>query len=531
MMNMSHSHRSLLACCVRPWAWCIVFGTLLVSCIQRDNPFDPVNYSPAVLSDSARTAARTTIDSLIDSAVVASRARVAGLSGIAAVLREDSASNAAVLDTNAALRQANARQRTANDSIAGANEAASAGDRLGPQSTLDSLPRLDPARDTTTAAETRDEVRVAQLWVRGLIDSVRLLYPDDTLYSSAERDSLDAIFDSLTAICFNLHGDALDITHTARDTNSLSIEPYNAWVAAYNDTVEHYNDSIAFVNAFASYPVLSDPDSIKTNVFQADAGDTVVLGAGAYRASIRFLNSGTPDSQIVVQGQPGATTILDSADVVCSNNGYIVFRNIVFRGGSGAGIRLTDGSGPVSFENCRFERNGANGLEIVDSDARLTNCEVLNNGGYGLRLSSSGSREETVSLENVLVAHNRAGGLEVVTVHLAMRRTTVSDNGGSGVRLRDPELSLTMDNCLVTFNTGYGTLVEAGTKSDEPFLVETSVFHGNTNGALQGGFPATPRHLSFEVAYVNREGDDYRIATGNRVYELQRQGIVLGYRP
>jgi hypothetical protein len=246
---------------------------------------------------------------------------------------------------------------------------------------------------------------------------------------------------------------------------------------------------------------------------------------------VRNLNSGTPDSRILVQGRPGMTTILDSSDVVCSNNGYIVFRNIVFRGGSGAGVRLTDGSGPVAFEKCRFEHNGGNGLEIVDSDARLLGCEVLNNGGYGLRLSSSGTREETVRLENVLVAHNRLGGVDVVSVNLALRRATVSDNGGNGVRLRDPELSFTMDNCLVTFNTGFGILVEAGSKSDESFLVETSVFYGNTGGALRGNFDITPRYLSFELAYVKKEGDDYRVAPGNRVYELQREGIVLGYRP
>ena len=76
----------------------------------------------------------------------------------------------------------------------------------------------------------------------------------------------------------------------------------------------------------------------------------------------------------------------------------------------------------------------------------------------------------------------------------------------------------------------YGLSFEAPVKNDNLFILSGTVLYGNSGGALRGVFASAPAYLGIGVSYVNQQANDYAVAPGNRVYELEREGIVIGYR-
>lgn len=523
-----------MACLTRTLVPALALAAFL-SCIERSNPFDPINDEPGrqeTLTPGRRDSIRSELGPVLERYADSARSAAAPLDSMRARLGLDSARIDARADSNAAVRVINDSAGAANERTAAHNDTVSSMDSLKLKGYLDTLGFL-PVPDTFPRIDQlRYEISVLRSAAAGLIDSVSVLYAPDTLYGPAERDSLLQPFDSLDGLIGVIRTTALALFSAARDTNELAIAPYNDSATAYNTAVRAYNDSVLFAMRYHPYPPIADNDSIQTRLFAAEPGDTLVIAGGVYSPIVRFVNSGTAGSPIVVQGQLDMSTVFDDPDVRLSGNGHIIFQHITFRGNpASGGAKLEAGSGPVTFRSCRFEDNSTFGIEIVDSDARLVDCRIVNNGGSGMRISSSHSAHSRVSLDNVLIAHNRLYGIDIVSTALSVRHTTISDNGRDGIRLPNPESATEVYHSLITYNNRYGVNFESGFTAQYPFHLSYSVLYGNVAAPpITGTFPDTLAYWTFPVSYTDRDANDYSVAPGNRVYELETQGIVVGYR-
>jgi len=506
---------------------------LLCSCIQRNNPWDPVNYHPQTVvrpDPLVLDAMIAELDSVLDAASAWALARGTVIDSLKNRLPVDSAAAVSVENANDLIRDANDGVRRANMLVTAYNDSAPAADSLRYQGYLDSLGWMGGTAVGPAAAAIAAELTVRKFSTLVYIDSVNALYPADTVCTPGRRGAFVGLFDSLLALCEGVAAAAGTFDLQASDTNTLAIYPYNRDAEAYNVAAAAYNDSVRYVRQFRGYPVVAATDSIEARLVSLSAGDTLVIGGGTFSPFIHPAGGGNAVQGVLVMGQPDLSTVFSQADVILSGNSHVTFRNIVFVGGNRTGVKLENGCAAVVFDRCVFENNTSHGLEVIDSDIRLQNCRILGNGGSGVRLASNGSVSRTAVLVNTLVAHNLAHGIDVTAVNLSAQNVTIADNGGNGVLLADPELDLLVYNTLVTHNAMYGLSFEAPVKNDNLFILSGTVLYGNSGGALRGVFTSAPAYLDIGVSYVNQQANDYAVAPGNRVYELEREGIVIGYR-
>ncbi|MBD3393555.1 MAG: hypothetical protein GF410_16185 [Chitinivibrionales bacterium] len=510
--------------------FCLCAATLVcVSCIQRDNPFDPANYSPNVLDSAEVEEIRDTANATLDSSFALAVQGFEAIDSLLSALVLDSAANDSLDSLNQLTRSENLSRRAENDTTAAYNDTVSMVDSLRFKLHLDTLLWLVTSDSSAALDAARSVIRVEKLRADSQMSAVNKQYLPDTIYTDTLRDSILAPFDSLLALCDSARAARARFDAAVIDTNTLAVVPYNETVGLYNDSVAAYNDSILFARESGGYPPIEDGDSLQQSLFAAQPGDTFVVASDTFTVALRFSNSGSESSPIVVIGQPDLSTVLDSVDVAFSTNSHIIFKNIVFSRGS-HGARLVAGSGPITFENCSFVGNGGHGCEVVDSDARFRNCRMLHNGGHGLRVSSAEPKDNRVELTNTLIAHNRLTGIGIVSVNVTLQNTTISDNGSHGIRLDDPELELAIYNSLISYNGGYGITFLSGFNNNQPFTITSSVLYGNVTGQLFGNFQPPVSYLGYEPVYVDADADNYNIAPGNRLYDLEQEGIVIGYR-
>jgi hypothetical protein len=282
----------------------------------------------------------------------------------------------------------------------------------------------------------------------------------------------------------------------------------------------------------------------------AKAGDSLVIGAGLFPVDLRFTNSGTPDSPIVVRGYPGMRTVLtpmvdkdgkkSTSTMILSGRSHIRFEDIVFRGGGISGAKLENGCRSISFRRCTFDSSAQFGLEVIDSDVDMQDCRLLAN-GKGARLQGKEEAAYRIRLQNVLVARNLGHGLETVTPWGEILNCTVADNGGEGIRVNSPRRELTISNTIVSGNSGYGIFREAENGFQDLLHVKVSDVWGHDldrDWYLQGLDSARAAalkgaNLSVDPQYQDPARLDYRPRPGSVLagYESQALPIVIGWRP
>ncbi|MBD3243098.1 MAG: hypothetical protein GF331_21080 [Chitinivibrionales bacterium] len=513
-----------------------LLGMLLVhACVERDNPWDPVNYTPRAASldcsdPEQADPVRDSLEQFIAERQDSVRALAATLTAPRDSATAAANTNATVLDTNTAIRHRNELTQSHNDSVEARNDTIT---DVRDASLLDSLDTLISLRVVDTLSSykyVRDAASIVFLRSDSAIAAVNSRCLQGTIVSDSARLALLAPFDSVVQLHDSIMLFRRTVADAALDTNGATVVPYNATTTVYNAGVRAYNDSLRFLQHVYAYGQIADPAELETSLAGAQAGDTLVLAGGTFVTDIRFNNSGTLDSPIVIIGQPSMTSVLRQSDVVLSNNSSIRFENVVFHSSLSSGVKLEAGSQNVVFRRCWFESNATHGLELVDADARLIGCRILNNGGLGIRCASGLAPENRLNIHNTLIAHNRVGGIEALTVVIYMQNVTLADNGRDGLLLLDPELDLYIHNSLVTGNSRYGLRYESSLGGRHPLVIVSTVFDLNTSGALAGVADSTVGILSLPVEYVDPSNDNYDIVPGSEVDRLEQQGIVVGYR-
>jgi hypothetical protein len=514
----------------------VTAALLTLSCIQRNNPYDPANYHPlapqsAGLTDSLRTVVRDFSLQRVKAMLAESRGLMTSFENTKKQRLLDSLSRIHTLDSNRIVLARNNDMLYHNDSIGLANISASSVDSLRYKQILDTLFVLVALADTPAIQGARDGIYIRRLKSAALIDSVNLANPLPPIIPSVSRDSLLGLFDTLIINCDRLISSVKDAASMAKDTNSIRILPYNDLFRNYNLTIKLYNDSLFFYKSFLGFVPVTNPDTLTKRLKNATAGDTFVVGSGTFSTEIRFDSSGEANKPIVVIGQPDLSTRFENSDVFLSNNKYIFFRYIIFSKSNSSAVKCENSSGPLEFNHCVFENNGNNGIEIIDSDVKLYACRILNNGGSGILSSSTNKKNHQIFASQTLVAHNRFNGIDLTAVEATLSNVTMSDNGENGIRLSDPPRTLSLTATLISFNGHYGVQFGSQKGSDQSLTISNSVFFGNTLGAISGNFDGLPVYLTYSVEYLNRFQNDYRIAAGNDVFDLQTKGIIIGYRP
>ncbi len=194
--------------------------------------------------------------------------------------------------------------------------------------------------------------------------------------------------------------------------------------------------------------------SFRDALVAATTGDTILLGAGTYKATMTEGNGvWEPDGEYTIQGAGAGKTIIDANKL---GRAFAFYGAITV-----SGVTVTGGINPGSGCGC------GGGFEVRQGAfLTLLNSVVEGNsagGGGGIDVDS----QSRAVLENVLVSQNTSsnggGGIRVEPVSgtmgtLAMTNVTISGNsttGGSGAGL-DNEGSTTSTNVTINGNQSSG---------------------------------------------------------------------------
>ncbi|MDQ3001853.1 MAG: right-handed parallel beta-helix repeat-containing protein [Fibrobacterota bacterium] len=520
----------------------LLLGAVGISCIDRSNPFDPLNLGPQAAAE-VRVENRAGLDSLTGAAA----AFAIHAKEYTGLFSADSVANDSILKGNSSVRADNDRTREHNLSVAESNRI---------QVVVDSMKLkagfafLDTLRPYGPYPEFQVRLTGLQLQAAALavfIASVNGKKVPLVVYNSAFIDSVFTPYRRDSLAYARIHA-GIESGNAAVAAANADLKAYNAIREDDNRAVAVYNDSIDFIKKTQNKNIIVRADSLQALTFVAKAGDSLYLGAGSFNVDLRFTNSGTVDSPIVLRGSPGMTTILKGVDKngtlngsvgILSNRANIRFEGIVFRMGGVSGMKVESGSRNISFRNCRFDSSGQWGVEAIDSDLEMIDCRVLGNGG-GIRTTSTPNSDLRIRLVNNLVAGNRGHGLEAVSPMGEVSNCTFSDNTGEGIRVNSPLRALTIANSIVSSNLGTGIFREATSLNQDGFIVKECDIWGNReadwnllNMDSTRAENLKKANLNVKPEFIDPSSFNYALKPGSVLadYEARTLPVVIGYRP
>ena len=505
---------------------------LLVTCIQRNNPFDPIFTKTEVANGCS-------LDSSLYKTFMADAKNVVVKTGALATqaqlfsdtLTSDSLRNQISIDSNKNISIKNQLTIMRNLTIDSANRKQPSVDSLQfkftltPVSSPDSFPFFG-----YTAAYRQFDTLLQKLYadfifacpnnavrIQSFIDSQKT----QTALSYSTIESIGGRFNALS-----------------RTLNDAVIANYlyNHVVELMNDTISRYNDSLQFLKRVQRYTQIKTVADLQNSIRLAQPGDTLALLQKNFIISSGGIsglgNSGTIDRPIVVMGNPRDTTVITTqSGVVLSNNNYFNFCNLTFSGSINSGFKVTQSDG-VKLVNCVFVNNKIHGIEILDSKIiQMTDCRILRNGVDGIRVSTqTGIINNLLYLTNALIAKNGSHGIEVVNTNINARNLTVSNNGKSGLLISDPSQNVSIAQSLVTFNGAFGVSFPL---QGEPLSIDnTTDIFGNGAGPISIDGITVFDYRKVNPPYTDTANGDFSIAPGGIIDSLQQQPwqIIIGYR-
>lgn len=506
---------------------------LAVSCIERSNPFDPLNSG-----DDAVASIRKGLQPQLDALTAGEAAYDSLLTAFAQAFSKDS------LD-NSVIAAANAKRRADNDNIEKGNDAtlaknlASVADSLATLQYYSLLDSLKPYQASPDFVIKRSALQTQAANLSTFMAQANANHAPASVYPSQYSDSLLSPFVRDEG-AFTRLGARIDSGYLAIKDSNVLVLAYNVDKTNANTIVKAYNDSIGYLKQAHNKPILVRSDSLILVTASAKAGDTLLIGIGSFDVDLRFNNSGTADNPIVVRGYPGARTILrvpagSSSAMILSANQNIQFQDIEFRGG----VQLVAACRNIIFQRCVFDSSAGSGLRVVDSDASLTDCRLTDNGSGAF---IQGVKDGTVSInfKNVLVARNAGSGLDMNIPKGNIRNCTISDNGGDGINVSVPHSPLSIINSIISGNGGTGILRQRDTEfQDQPDLQQCDVWGNKVADWSLGGMDTTlaadmlKANFSIQPEFVDPANLQYGLRPGSTLAEFEHQAgsLVVGYRP
>ncbi len=508
----------------------VIIMMVLLTCIHRNNPYDPLLYHEPIES-----CPQDTIDALrvnVGTIVVRTDSLVRSADIVADSLRLDSLSKKRVIDSNQAIKTADSTFILQNRVIEQLNIGQVVADSLKyktPLDTLHFLPSMPISGvDLSDRLET-DSIRLASLFsaffdacpgnadtIKQFKDSVffafgqKALHVDSVLYRMGARSE---VYDSITSAIVGFND-------TVKNQNNL--------ITAYNDSI----DKIKFSAQTQLLPRITSGDTLKRLVQTAKPGDTFILqgtvsvGGNLQLSSMR----GTQSNHISLIGDPWTSnSLITTSGVFIDSGEYIDIKNIHISGSSGPGLKLENGSNNITLNHCVIEKNSGFGMEVTASGIAMDSCKIINNGKGGIQFAPPPTTYQ-LNLVNVLIAKNKGVGIDAATPLANIRNVTISDNDSDGIHIVSPiNSSVYLDYCIISFNKGFGIFRNQDTPSGEIFWGINDCYQ-NSLGNLSPGIDNTP--LNVDPHFVDRQNNNYSIAPGddNVIYIWEIQNIIIGYR-
>jgi hypothetical protein len=510
-------------------------AALAVSCIERSNPFDPLN-----AGDAKGAEIRSQLRPRLDSLAAGEPAYASALAGYDAVFRKDSADNARKISDNDARRDTNSALAKRNSAVAAANATAPL-DSLGQQQFYGFLDTLRaygkyPGLDTVPKAVSAQAAKLMAFLFQANADHApAVVYPAPIIDSILRPFAQDSA--------------AFVALQSRIDAGNRAVAAYNAaaradnlaWADA-NAKVADYNLSMAWLKETRNKPTYARADSLAIGTAAAQAGDTLLIAQGSYPADLRFNHSGTKDNPILVRGYPGGRTIIrapsDAQTVLTLSSGQnIQFQDIVFRGGQG--VQLVFQCQNIEFRRCVFDSCSSYGLRVTESGVSLVDCRLTGN-GLGAFIQGKTDGSTPFSMKNVLIARNAGTGLVMTSPIGGIFNSTISDNGGSGIDLAVPHSAFNIYSSIISGNAGVGIYRHRDTEYQDKLDVSQCDVWGNKNidWSLAGMDTVTAdalrsRNFSIEPEFVDPANLGYDLRPGSVLAGFEHQTVpaVIGYRP
>lgn len=489
-------------------AFCLaaISGSVFLSCIDRDNPFDPLNYT-AVNPGEIRQKLQPSFDSLWAKAVVLGNQ----LSGIRLSMAADSAALSQRMNELDSIRKSNAALRALNQAYQIENTPTTPADSLRSLLVLDTLPYFQAQAQLALIRPKRNDVGLLRDRLLFRLDSINQAYFPVKIYNDIERTGKQLGYDSIYRIGDTLLADSLRWGQKlGADIKAWGLE--NQGILSENMVIQKYNDSLKYVRLRGNRPLIVNADTLSKKITSLIAGDTLYLDTGVFVGRIKINASGTAERPILIQGSPFGGTVLKGGDVAngellsIDNQRNLIFRDLVFRDAKNSGARVTSNSESIIFERCDFINNEGRGLEISSADVLIRNCRFIGNRGSGIRFTSSGN-PNSAQLVNVLIVHNGEYGIDGVDLKGSMGRVTIADNQVDGLKFAGTVGGFGIYSSLIVFNSGFGINLN----SAPPSALENLVFSNcNVYGNALADFsqslpPASPPLLNVDPGFISRD--------------------------
>jgi hypothetical protein len=507
-----------------------------VSCIERSNPFDPINSGEARIQS-----VRDQLEAGLKKRAEREDVYRARWTSFDSTFRSDSSANMLIMIVNEGHKRTNSQVESDN-AVAATTNATAPVESLKLQQPFSLLAPLGPYGSSDVEG-TLSLLRGQTANLALFMSQANASNSPATIYPAEFSDSVLAPFvedsASLTALRVRI------------DSGNQQVNRYNAGVAAYNllqadanRRVVQFNDSVNFRKSVANNPVYVKADSLDAGTKAAKAGDVLLIGQGTYTVDLRFNSSGTAGNPILVRGYPGGLTVLHApargnSAMTLSGRENIHFQDIDFRGG----VQIVSGSRGISFRRCVFDSGEIAGLTVVNSGVDLVDCRIIRNAiGASIRgaLQGDASAASEVNLTNVLIAANRNEGIALVDTKGTFTGCTIADNLGEGLNLKIGLPGLRILSSIISGNGTIGVYRIRNTElQDQPSILQCDVW-GNAGGdwSLQGLDSASIVQMqlydrSIPPAFIDPANLDYGLQPGSALAELEHQAVplIIGYRP
>jgi len=247
---------------------------------------------------------------------------------------------------------------------------------------------------------------------------------------------------------------------------------------------------------FAADQTINPSMPISSGVAQLNPGNTLSLNSGTYNQNSIQVNG---KNNVTIQGNgPTDSVIIDAPSgsniFTVERSSNVVFRNITFMNGAstsggvnahGGAIRIGSESSMISFINCKFINNHANGLggAIWNSGVSLTinNCTFINNRALnsGGAIYNSGANLNVVNSVFINNTGTINGGAIFTTGNNAHIRDSNFTSNSEAIYFSSPSSNCNVNGCNI-INNPNGIFIASGTNN---IIIQYNRIFDNTNGS------------------------------------------------
>lgn len=511
-----------------------VFLAGFFACIERNNPWDPINGCPAALINEARQ----TFGSKIDSIVAITTGYEKHIDAISEQFAAVQLTNSVVTAANAATFDSIQHLVAFNDSVAAFNLGIT--DCKGTMKKKSIGFKLAKERDFSDGGYIKSidlAYQQNELAIKNIINTANSLCNMQAVFGPAFVDSLNERMALQRGIWLQLQAAVNSDNDSVAAKNSRA-DSINTSLLTMNRLMVTYNDSLAY----CSLPRTADPSRIKgagdlRDPLALKSGDTLALDTGVIATDFKFTNIvADPETPIVVIGAPTMKTVVHSPESILSGCKYMTFKNIVFSRSAQSGIKLEGTCVGIVFNHCYFLDNGTYGVNANQAEkVTAVDCEFRGNGqNYSssavVATDSSCAAIRLVGgsfgANNCLIAASFGSGIYSDETFLTLVKITVAGNTLYGIYSKGPSVQFVIANSLIAYN-GLNGVFRREEATSQTITSSNVCFYANSAGALGGDSAVISRinYFSADPQFVDTSSGNYRIGQGSSLF-----GKDVGYQ-